>query len=39
MEWDPVKYFMKGYTAKFTNLKNERVELVNDRMRPDTFAD
>ena len=29
----------KGYTAKFTNLKNERGELVNDRMRPDTFAD
>ena len=25
--------------AKFTNLKNERGELVNDRMRPDTFAD
>ena len=24
---------------KFTNLKNERGELVSDRMRPDTFAD
>ena len=24
MEWDPVKYFKKGYIAKFTNLKNER---------------
>ena len=32
-------YFKKGYIAKFTNLKNERGELVNDRMRPDTFAD
>ena len=39
MEWDPIKYFKKGYTAKFTNLKNERGELVNDRRRPDTFAD
>ena len=29
----------KGYVAKFTNLKNERGELVNDRMRPGTFAD
>ena len=25
--------------AKFTNLLNERGELVNGRMRPDTFAD
>ena len=24
---------------KGANLKNERGELVNDRMRPDTFAD
>ena len=38
-EWDPIRYFKKGYVAKFTNLKNERGELVNDRMRPDTFAD
>ena len=30
---------MNGHIAKFTNLKNERGELVNDRMRPDTFAD
>ena len=29
MEWDPVKYFKKGYISKFTNLKNERGELVN----------
>ena len=35
-EWDPIKYF-KVYIAKFTNLKGERGELVNDRMRPDTF--
>ena len=38
-EWDPIKYFKKRYTAKITNLKNERGELVIDRMRPDTFAD
>ena len=38
-ERDPIKYSKKGYVAKFTNLKNERGELVNDRMRPDTFAD
>ena len=38
-KWDPIKYFKKGYMAKFTNLKNERGELVKDRMRPDTFAD
>ena len=38
-EWDPIKYFKKGNLAKFTNLKNERGELVNDRMRPDTCAD
>ena len=37
-EWDPKEYFQKGYIAKFTNLRNERGELVNDRMRPDTFA-
>ena len=28
--------FQEGYVAKFTNLKSE---LVNDRVRPDTFAD
>ena len=38
-ERDPIKYFKKGYIAKLANLKNERGELVNDRMRPDTFAD
>ena len=37
--WDPIKYFKKRYVAKFLNLKNERGELVNDRMRPDTCAD
>ena len=37
-EWDPTKYAKKEYVAKFTNLKNERGELVNDRMRPGTFA-
>ena len=36
---DPIKHFKKGYIAKFTNLKNERGELVNYRMRPDTCAD
>ena len=25
--------------AKFTNLRNERGELINDRMRLDAFAD
>ena len=29
-EWDPIKYYKKGYVAKFTNLRNERGELVND---------
>ena len=38
-ERDPIKYFKKGYVAKSSNLKNERGELVNDRARPDTFAD
>ena len=38
-EWDPVKYYKRGFVAKFTNLQNERGKLVNDRMRPDTFAD
>ena len=37
--WDPVRCFKKGSVANFTNLKNERGELVNGRMRPDTFAD
>ena len=36
MDW---AYSKKGYVAKFTNLRNERGELVNDRRRPDTFAD
>ena len=31
--------FKKGYVAKFTNLRNERGELVNDKMGPDTCAD
>ena len=30
---------LQGYIVKFTNLKNERGELVSDRMRPNTFAD
>ena len=38
-EWDPVKYYKRGFVAKFTNLKDETGRLVNDRMRPDTFAD
>ena len=37
-EWDRVKYYKRGFVAKFINLKNERGELVNDRMGPDTFA-
>ena len=37
-EWDPIKYFKMGYIARFTNLRNERGELVNDRMRPNTLA-
>ena len=38
-EWDPVKYYKKRFVAKFTNLQNERDQLVNDRMRPDTVVD
>ena len=38
-EWDPVKYYKHIFVANFTNLQNERGQLVNDRMRPDTFAD
>ena len=38
-EWGPVKYYKRGFVAKFTNLQNERGKRVNDRMRPDTFAD
>ena len=34
-----MKYYKRGFVAKFTNLQNERGKLVNDRMRPDTFAD
>ena len=26
-EWDPVKYFKRGYIAKFTNLRNEEDNL------------
>ena len=37
-EWDLIKYFKQGYIAKFTNLRHERGELVNYRMRPDTFS-
>ena len=37
-EWDPIKSFFKGCIAKFTNLRNERGELVNGRMGLDTFA-
>ena len=29
----------KGYTPDHTNLINEHGNVVNDRMRPDTFAD
>ena len=36
--WDPVKYYERGFVAKFTNLQNERGKLVNGRMGPDTFA-
>ena len=36
---DPVKYYKRGFVEKLTNLQNERGKLVNDRMRPDTFAD
>ena len=36
--WDPIKHFKKGNVANFTNLRHERGELVNDRMRPNTFA-
>ena len=32
-------YYKKGFVAKLTNLQNERGQLANDRMRPDTFAD
>ena len=38
-EWDPVKYYMRGFVAKSINLQNERGKLVNGRMGPDTFAD
>ena len=38
-DWDPVKWQKKGYTPDHTNLINEQGNAVNDRMRPDTFAD
>ena len=36
---DPVKWQKKGYTPNHTNLIDEQGKAVNDRMRPDTFAD
>ena len=38
-DWDPVKWQKKGYTPNHTNLIDEQGRTVNDRMRPDTFAD
>ena len=38
-EWDSVNYYKRGFVAEFIKLQNERGKLVNDRMRPDMFAD
>eukprot|EP00972_Heterocapsa_arctica_P090495 13352344-Heterocapsa_arctica.AAC.1 len=38
-KWDPIKLYEKGYIPKHTKLNNLHGQLVNDRQRPDTFAD
>eukprot|EP00972_Heterocapsa_arctica_P027242 4004626-Heterocapsa_arctica.AAC.1 len=37
--WDPIKLYTKGYIPKHTELKNLNGQLVNERQRPDTFAE
>eukprot|EP00972_Heterocapsa_arctica_P066132 9756618-Heterocapsa_arctica.AAC.1 len=38
-KWDPIKLYKKGYIPKHTKLNNLQGQLVNDRQRPDTFAE
>eukprot|EP00972_Heterocapsa_arctica_P055951 8252783-Heterocapsa_arctica.AAC.1 len=38
-KWDPIKMYKKGYIPKHTKLKDLEGQLVNDRKRPDTFAE
>eukprot|EP00972_Heterocapsa_arctica_P073817 10897389-Heterocapsa_arctica.AAC.1 len=38
-KWDPIKLYKKEYIPKHTKLKNLDGKLVNDRQRPDTFAE
>eukprot|EP00972_Heterocapsa_arctica_P054923 8098955-Heterocapsa_arctica.AAC.1 len=38
-KWDPIKLYKHKYIPKRTKLKNLDGQLVNDRKRPDTFAE
>ena len=39
LNWEPVKRMRKGYIPKHTKIRNRRGEIVNDRIRAETFAD
>eukprot|EP00972_Heterocapsa_arctica_P017741 2621904-Heterocapsa_arctica.AAC.1 len=38
-KWDPIGLYEQGYIPKHTKLKHLAGQIVNDRQRPDTFAE